>query len=193
MLSFEQKKAIFRSFQELQEKRLRNNKLNYIYQDSLQRGKILSTQLQPNGSGYINGKYMDGNIIRTKGYIVDPRGWINIKDFSAEDLHEIITLAMISMSGKKIENDSTVLSKTESGSIIEKEVVNSNKSIEEWVKTYSDNWFNFGFIREPIWIKENRKEITKIQTKTLEQSMELVQNVTNMWMSTMFGKIDSKK
>ncbi len=100
MLSFEQKITIFRSFQELEEKPISNNKLNYIYPDSLQRGKMLSTQLQPSGNGYVIGKYMDEETIHSKGYIVDNRGWINIKEFSSEDLHEVISTAMTSMSGK---------------------------------------------------------------------------------------------
>lgn len=195
MLSFEQKKSIFRSFQELHEKRISNNRLNYIYPDSLQRGKILSTQLQPNGNGYINGKYMDEEVIRTKGYIVDPRGWINIKDFSAEDLHDIIKMAMKSMSSKPLENRVPIIPGEESESVLKQELIEtkSNTTLGELVENYSNNLFNFGFIREPIWVKENRTEISKLQTKTIEQSMELMQNVTNIWMSAMFGKIDSKK
>ena len=100
MLSFEHKKSVFKSFQELQEKQISNNRINYVYPSSLQRGKILATQIHPSGNGYVIGKYMDDETIRKKGYLVDSRGWINIKDFTLEELNEIIITAMFSMSGK---------------------------------------------------------------------------------------------
>ncbi|MED4924519.1 hypothetical protein P9743_10050 [Anoxybacillus geothermalis] len=103
MLSFEHKKAIFRSFKQLQEKPISNNRVNYVYPESLQRGKVLARELSPSGNGYVNGKYMDSEIIKKKGYNVDRRGWINIADFSEEQLREVIEIAMMSMSGKRAE------------------------------------------------------------------------------------------
>ncbi|MFJ7679672.1 hypothetical protein ACIQXQ_16670 [Peribacillus sp. NPDC097198] len=99
MLSFEHKKSIFHSFKELQEKLISNNRINFVYPNSLQKGKTLATQLHPSGNGYVVGKYMDPETIIKKGYEVDPRGWIKIKNFSLKELNEIISTAMISMSG----------------------------------------------------------------------------------------------
>ena len=97
ILSLETKKSIFHSFEELIEKSISNNRLNYEYPQSLQRGKKLATQLHPSGSGYVIGKYMDQETIESKGYKVDTRGWINIKEFSENELREVIEIAMMSM------------------------------------------------------------------------------------------------
>ena len=192
MLSFEQKITIFRSFQELEEKPISNNKLNYIYPDSLQRGKMLSTQLQPSGNGYVIGKYMDEETIHSKGYIVDSRGWINIKEFSSEDLHEVISTAMMSMSGKSIKNHSNVLHVKQQTMVEnEKPETKTKPIIEGWVSSYVNNWLGLGIIN-PILFKEHRTEVSKIQTNTFDQSLELVQNVANIWMSAMFGKMGRK-
>jgi hypothetical protein len=191
MLSFEQKKSIFRSFQELQEKPISNHRLNYIYPDSLQKGKILATQLQPSGNGYVIGKYMDEETIRAKGYAVDPRGWINIKEFSSGDLHEIITTAMMSMLGETTNQPSTALDSKQNRhqNILEKEK-QTKPSFEGWGGSYVYNWLGFGVIRAPLWLEQSGAEMLSIQTKTLEQSLECVQRVTNIWMSAMFGKMD---
>lgn len=196
MLSFEQKKTIFRSFQELEEKPISNNKLNYIYPDSLQRGKMLSTQLQPSGNGYVIGKYMDEETIHTKGYVVDNRGWINIKEFSSEDLHEVISTAMTSMSGKTIKNHSNVLNVKQEikPTMVENEKLETKTKpiFEGWVSSYVNNWLSLGIINGPFLFKEHRTEISKMQTNTFDQSLELVQNVANIWMSAMFGKMGRK-
>lgn len=191
MLSFEEKKCIFRSFQGLHEKTISNG-VNYIYSDSLQRGKILSTQLQPSGNGYVIGKYMDEETIRTKGYKVDNRGWINIKEFSAGDLHEIITTAMLSMSGKETINQSNVLHVKQDTNltIIENKETKSKPTFNGMVKSYVNSCLELGMINMPIWFKKDGVGISSIQTKTFEQSMELVQHVTDIWMSAIFGKND---
>ncbi|WP_074044845.1 hypothetical protein [Geobacillus proteiniphilus] len=103
MLSFEHKKAIFRSYKQLQEKPISYDRVNYVYPESRQRGKVLARELSPNGNGYVNGKYMDSEIIKKKGYNVDPRGWIRIAHFSEEQLREVIEIAMMFMSGKSAE------------------------------------------------------------------------------------------
>lgn len=59
MLSFEHKKSIFKSFQELKEKPISNDRLDYVYSASLQRGRTLATQLHRRGNGYVLGKYID--------------------------------------------------------------------------------------------------------------------------------------
>lgn len=195
MLNFEQKKSIFQSFQELQEKNMGNSGINYIYPDSVQRGKNLSKQLLPSGNGYVIGKYMDEETIRTKGYVLDNRGWINIKDFSSGDLHEVIIKAMMSMSGKAVVNHSNALNvKPYSNHLIKKdEESKSIHTIEGWANSYLYHWFRFGIINTPIWCKKNGEEFSSIQTNAFEQSLELVQKITNIWMSAMFGKHDIKK
>lgn len=58
MLSFEHKKTIFSSFNELIEKSISNNRVDYVYPGSLQRGQTLVTQLHPSGDEYVIGKYI---------------------------------------------------------------------------------------------------------------------------------------
>lgn len=97
MLSFEHKKSIFNSYPELSEKPIRNERFNYIFPGSLQSGKVLARELNQSGNGYVNGKYLSYEMINGKAHIVDSRGWILIKNFSEEQLHEIIKDVMFSM------------------------------------------------------------------------------------------------
>ena len=98
MLSFEQKKLIFESFTGLEERHISYGRVNYIYSKSLKRGKVLATQLNESGNGYIIGKYLENELIKKKGYLVDNQGWISIKNFSKQELIELIHLALNYMS-----------------------------------------------------------------------------------------------
>lgn len=102
MLSFEEKKAAFHSFK-LEEKKISNGRVNFVYPESRQRGQVLATQLHPSGNGYVAGKYMSDETIHRHGFKVDPRGWISIKDFSEEELKQVISEAMKSMAGEHTE------------------------------------------------------------------------------------------
>lgn len=64
MLSFDQQKAIFRSFPQLQEKVRSDGRIDYFYPDSLKRGKRLAIELASTGNGYVIGKYMKSEIIK---------------------------------------------------------------------------------------------------------------------------------
>ena len=100
MLTFEQKRAIFNSF-DLKEKEISNQRFVYEYPASKQRGKVLARELYAmTGNGYVLGKYMSGETILHNGYEVDSRGWISIMDFSKDELTKVITIAMESMNGK---------------------------------------------------------------------------------------------
>lgn len=96
MLSFEDKKAIFLSFN-LEEKQISNGRVSFIYPKSKQRGQVLATQLHPSGNGYVIGKYMSEETIKKNEYKVDSRGWISIRDFSRDALVKVISEARKSM------------------------------------------------------------------------------------------------
>jgi len=96
MLSFKEKKAIFHSFH-LKEKKISNDRVNFVYPESTQRGQVLATQLHPSGNGYVIGRYMSEDTIKDNGYTLDARGWISIKDFSKEELIKVIKAAKLSM------------------------------------------------------------------------------------------------
>ena len=174
MLNYEQKRSIFRSYSDLIEKTMSHNRLNYEYPKSLQRGKILVTQLNLSGNGYVNGKYMEQETIEAKGYKVDPRGWINIKDFSETELHEVIQLAMMSMNHHKSmpRKEIRITVKNE-----ERNVTATKEFVpEQLVYSCLHNWLGYGNMNAPIWfigMEEDGSEIWKFKTKTLVESLKL--------------------
>lgn len=107
MLSFEEKRAIFRSFKQLKEKKISNDRVNFAYPKSKQKGQVLATQLHPSGNGYVIGKYMAEETIKSNGYKVDSRGWISIRDFLKDELTQVISEAIESMSGGSMEVEKT--------------------------------------------------------------------------------------
>ncbi|UGB33135.1 hypothetical protein [Metabacillus sp. B2-18] len=180
MLSFEHKKTIFSSYNELFEKSISNDRVDYVYPGSLQRGKTLATQLHPSGNGYVIGKYMDSDMIFTKGYKVDNQGWIKIKDYSVEELHEIIIDAMKSMSNKDIKahsyNRPNEIKYIRSFNENVDSQTKSEKVSLELVQSCLYNWLGYGNINASTWfigIEEGGAEIWRNKTKTLEQSLEL--------------------
>lgn len=98
MLSFEEKKDIFHLFY-LEEKKMSNGRVNFVYPKSKQKGQVLATQLHSSGNGYVIGKYMPSETIKNNRYKVDQRGWISIKNFSKEELITVISHALESMGG----------------------------------------------------------------------------------------------
>lgn len=140
MLSFEDKKAIFRSLN-LVEKQISNGRVSYVYPESKQRGQVLATQLHPSGNGYVIGKYMTEETISENEYKVDSRGWISIRDFSEDALVKVVSEAKKSMSG------------------LEDEVVNNSEiNIEEscfqhWVNL-NKSLFELGLL---IWKRSLRR------------------------------------
>lgn len=101
-MNFEKKLAVFNSHKGLKARKISYDRINYDYPESQQRGGIIATQLHPNGNGYVLGKYMNADLIKKRGYKLDSRGWIKIKDFTKSQLEQVIQDAMFSMSGKKI-------------------------------------------------------------------------------------------
>lgn len=83
MLSFEEKKAIIDSFDELVEKPISMNRLNYHYPGSQYEKKIVVEKLHPNGNGFV---YV-GDLL---AYKADDRGLVNIRDFSEQELRDAI-------------------------------------------------------------------------------------------------------
>jgi len=105
MLSFEEKKAVFRSFN-LAEKQIRNGRVNFNYPESIQRGQVVGTQLHTSGNGYVVGKYLSPEIIEQCKFQLDSRGWISIKDFTKDQLTNVISEAIKSMSSSENEEES---------------------------------------------------------------------------------------
>jgi hypothetical protein len=94
MLSREKKCEIILSFPNIIQKQIANDRIKFDYEESKAPGKEIIGELSHTGNGYINAKYMS----HVSGYSVDPRGWINIKEFSEDELRIIIQKVIDSMS-----------------------------------------------------------------------------------------------
>lgn len=83
MLTFEQKKEIIGRFPQLTEKSISMNRLNYHFEGSQYEKTIVVEKLHPNGNGFV---YV-GDLLAYKS---DDRGLVNIRDFSEQQLVEVI-------------------------------------------------------------------------------------------------------
>jgi len=93
-LTFEQKRKIFRSFPELTEEKMSYDRFNYWYYGSKRKRKVIARELSHTGNGYVYGAYLQGYKDE-----LDPRGWINIKDYEERELKELIKKVIASFSG----------------------------------------------------------------------------------------------
>jgi hypothetical protein len=93
MLSRERKIAIFKSFPDMSERMMSNDRVTIEYTASKSPGKVIAHQLEASGNGYVNGRYMDD----TTGYVVHEDGFISIAEFDEEQLRSIIEKAIRSM------------------------------------------------------------------------------------------------
>ncbi|WP_428908157.1 hypothetical protein [Niallia sp. Krafla_26] len=172
MLSFEEKRSIFRSYKDLIEKPTSNGRINYEYPKSQQRGKILATQLHDNGNGYVIGKYLEPQALEKKAYKLDSRGWINIKEFTESELHEIIQLTMNSMNhSKPTVRKKILITERYSPTKIEVQAIS-----ESLVRSCLYNWIGYGNLNGPVWflgMEEEGTEIWRNQAKTLEESLRV--------------------
>jgi hypothetical protein len=203
LISYNIKKSIFNSFPELNEKIDSLNRIDYVYPKSKKRGKILATEIHSSGNGYVIGKYINADLINAKGYQVDSRGWIKIKDFSHAELQEIISIALDSMNNEAIEipeitqripNEVRVrtLSKDDAE-------ISFSKSL---VESCLYNWLGYGQVNSPIWfmgMEEGGAEVWRNKTKTLKQSLEIRSKFSiqmdfqNVWEDLYRVELDSFK
>lgn len=91
MLDFKQKLEIISSFPELERKNVSLGRVNFHYPDSVMDKKVVVYHLHPNGNGYVYAKDVDA-------YETDDRGMVNIRDFSEEELRQIIREAIHALS-----------------------------------------------------------------------------------------------
>ncbi|MCL1631326.1 hypothetical protein M3N64_05095 [Sporolactobacillus sp. CPB3-1] len=95
MLDFKQKLAIIQSFPELEQKSVSLGRINFQYPGSAAERKNIVYHLHPNGNGYVYAKGIDG-------YRADPKGMVNIRDFSEEDLRTLLKKAIHALSPQGI-------------------------------------------------------------------------------------------
>jgi hypothetical protein len=83
MLTFEQKLAVLDSYPELERKNVSLGRVNYHFEGSLHDKKTIAYHLHPNGNGYVYAGLL-------KGYPVDDKGLVNIRDFSEAELRKLL-------------------------------------------------------------------------------------------------------
>lgn len=93
MLTFEEKLTIIQSFPELERKDVSLGRINFQYAESATDKKNVVYHLHPNGNGFVYAEYVNG-------YHPDNKGLVNIRDFSAEELKDIIEQSIKSLSPK---------------------------------------------------------------------------------------------
>ncbi|MFC4409021.1 hypothetical protein ACFOZY_01085 [Chungangia koreensis] len=82
VLSMEQKRKVFNSYPFAEYPTRHGDSLSYRY-----KRKSVVIDLSPSGRAYVWGRDI---ATYNKKYKVDPRGWINVKEFSEEDLRELL-------------------------------------------------------------------------------------------------------
>lgn len=92
MLTFEEKLTIIESFPELQRKDISLGRVNFHFEGSVMDKKIVVYRLHPNGNGFVYAEQIDDN------YAIDSNGMVNIRDFTEQELREVIQQSIASLS-----------------------------------------------------------------------------------------------
>ncbi|NQX58461.1 hypothetical protein [Paenibacillus qinlingensis] len=90
MLSLDEKLAIAASFPELARKDVSLGRINFHYLESDYEKTTVLYHLHPNGNGFVYAEYIPG-------CTVDAKGLINIRDYSEDELREIIAKSIQSL------------------------------------------------------------------------------------------------
>jgi len=98
MLTFEQKLTIIESFPQLKRQDVSLNRVNFHYEESGTDKKNVIYHLHPNGNGFV---YAGKLKVPKK----DPKGMLNIRDFSEEDFRSIIERSLQSLLPNAIEEE----------------------------------------------------------------------------------------
>lgn len=117
MLSFEQKLEILESYPELQRKNVSLGRVNFHYEESQSDKKTVALHLHPNGNGFIYAGLVPG-------YAPDDRGFVNIRDYTAEELRALVdaSIRSLSSSGEVVESANNDDDVREKGHVYDSEV-----------------------------------------------------------------------
>jgi hypothetical protein len=91
MLTFEEKLAVIASFTVLQRKDVSMGRVNFHYEASIFDKKIVVYHLHPNGNGFVYAEHVPHTA-------TDDKGFVNIREYSADELRSIIEAAIASIS-----------------------------------------------------------------------------------------------
>jgi hypothetical protein len=92
MLSFQEKLAVLESFPQLERRDVSLGRVNFHYEKSVIEKKNVGFHFHPNGNGYI----FAGEI---EGYETDEKGFVNVRDYTEEELRSIVEQSIQSLTG----------------------------------------------------------------------------------------------
>jgi hypothetical protein len=95
MLTFEEKLAVIETFPELERVNVSLGRVNFQYNESAFDKKNVIYHLHPNGNGFVYAG-------KLSHYQKDQKGMVNIRDFSKEELKQIIKESIASLSEVEI-------------------------------------------------------------------------------------------
>ncbi|MFC7061701.1 hypothetical protein [Halobacillus seohaensis] len=98
MLTFEEKIDIIKEFNQLEMKEISLGRVNFHYEESLYDKTNVVYHLHPNGNGFVYAAELDD-------YPTDERGMVNIRDFEADELRNIVNEAIESLSSTPAEKN----------------------------------------------------------------------------------------
>jgi hypothetical protein len=91
MLTFAQKLEIMQSYSQLERRDVSLGRVNFHFEHSVYEKTTVGYHFHPNGNGYIYGGLLTE-------YAVNEKGLVNIRDFTAEQLHTIVQQSIASLS-----------------------------------------------------------------------------------------------
>lgn len=93
MLTFEQKLDVLQSYPQLQRKNVSLGRVNFHFEESTVEKKIVAFHIHPNGNGFVYAGLLDE-------YETDDKGFVNIRDYSEEQLRTLLDATMKTMSSQ---------------------------------------------------------------------------------------------
>lgn len=113
MLTFQEKLAIITSFPELERHDVSLGRVNFHFEASVMDKKIVVYRLHPNGNGFVYAEQTDDN------YTTDSKGMVNIRDFTEQELREVVKQSIASLSESAPFEETWVNAENETLTIIE--------------------------------------------------------------------------
>jgi hypothetical protein len=109
LLTFTEKLAIIESFPQLKRKDISLGRVNFHFEDSVYDKKIVVQHLHPNGNGFVYAGHLSPKA-------KDKKGLVNIRDYSEEELRDLLTYSIAYLSEiqeeQEVENEFAVLEGT---------------------------------------------------------------------------------
>ncbi len=93
MLTFEQKLDVLQSYPQLQRKNVSLGRVNFHFEESTVEKKIVAFHIHPNGNGFVYAGLLDE-------YETDDKGFVNIRDYSEEQLRTLLDATLEAMSSQ---------------------------------------------------------------------------------------------